>query len=136
MIDAGLTHLNISLDSLVPAKNEFITRRPDTSEHVLRAIDTALASKLTSVKLNVVAMRNFNDDELVDFVQLTQDRLLDVRFIEFMPFDQNDWNNGKFVPMDHMLEQLKQTYGDKLYRIENEHPSSTSRGYRIDGYQG
>ena len=136
MIDAGLTHLNISLDSLVPAKNEFITRRPDTSEHVLRAIDTALASDLTSVKLNVVAMRNFNDDELVDFVQLTQDRDLDVRFIEFMPFDQNSWNNGKFVPMDDMLGQLKETYGDKLYRLENDDPSSTSRGYRIDGYKG
>ena len=51
-------------------------------------------------------MRNFNVDELVDFVQLTQNRDLDVRFIEFMPFDQNSWNNGKFVPMDDMLGQL------------------------------
>ena len=40
--EAGLTHLNISLDSLVPAKNEFITRRPNTSEAVLKAIERAL----------------------------------------------------------------------------------------------
>ena len=64
-------------------------------------------SELLSVKLNVVAMRNFNDDEIADFVELTQARKLDVRFIEFMPFDQNDWSDGKFVPMHDMLEQLK-----------------------------
>lgn len=71
----------------MPAKNEFITRRPDSSKHVLRAIDKAIEIGLPSVKLNVVAMRNFNDDELIDFIELTKDKPLDVRFIEFMPFD-------------------------------------------------
>lgn len=84
---AGLSHLNISLDSLVPAKNEFITRRPDSSKHVLRAVDKAIEIGLESVKLNVVAMRNFNEDEFIDFIELTKDKPLDVRFIEFMPFD-------------------------------------------------
>jgi len=83
--------LNISLDSLVPSKNEFITRRPDTSKHVLAAVDQALDLGIESVKLNVVAMRNFNDDELFEFAELTKTRCLDVRFIEFMPFDKNDW---------------------------------------------
>ena len=104
---AGLTHLNISLDSLVPAKNEFITRRPDTSKHVLKAIDKALEIGLPSVKLNVVAMRNFNDDELLDFIELTKERPIDVRFIEFMPFDQNDWKNKKFISMAEMHEVVK-----------------------------
>ena len=62
--EAGLTHLNISLDSLVPAKNEFITRRTDTSKHVLRAVDSALELGILKVKLNVVVMKGFNDDEL------------------------------------------------------------------------
>ena len=71
----------------MPAKNEFITRRPDSSKNVLRAINKAIEIGLPSVKLNVVAMRNFNDDELIDFIELTKDKPLDVRFIEFMPFD-------------------------------------------------
>ena len=94
--------MNISLDSLVPAKNEFITRRPDTSKQVLRAIDKAFELGIESIKLNVVAMRNFNDDELIDFVELTKERPLDVRFIEFMPFDKNDWKNQKFISMSEM----------------------------------
>ena len=102
--DAGLTHLNVSLDSLVGAKNEFITRRPDTSRQVLAAIDQAVQLGIPSVKLNVVAMRNFNDDELLDFVELTRERPLDVRFIEFMPFDQNEWSWKKFISMIEMHE--------------------------------
>ena len=65
MKEAGLTHLNVSLDSLIPAKNEFITRRPDSSKQVLKAIDTAFEIGIQSVKLNVVAMNNFNCDEFV-----------------------------------------------------------------------
>ena len=86
----------------MPAKNEFITRRPDTSKHVLRAVDKAFELGIKSVKLNVVAMRNFNDDELIDFIELTKERPLDVRFIEFMPFDKNDWKNQKFISMAEM----------------------------------
>ena len=133
---AGLTHLNISLDSLVPAKNEFITRRPDTSKHVLKAIDKALEIDLPSVKLNVVAMRNFNDDEILDFIELTKERPIDVRFIEFMPFDQNDWKDKKFISMAEMHEVVKRQYADTVTSIEDEPASSTSRGYRIKGYAG
>lgn len=112
--EAGLTHLNISLDSLVPAKNEFITRRPNTSAAVLRAIDKAIEVGIESVKLNVVAMRNFNDDELLDFIELTKEKPLDVRFIEFMPFDSNDWKNNKFVSMEEMHQRVTAKYGDAV----------------------
>lgn len=132
----GLTHLNLSLDSLVPAKNEFITRRPDSSRHVLRAIDKALEIGLQSVKLNVVAMRGFNEDELIDFIELTKDRPIDVRFIEFMPFDKNDWKTNKFVSMSEMHESVTAKYGDEIKRITNEAASSTSKGYQVDGYKG
>ena len=43
-------------------------------------------------------MRNFNDDEFADFAEMTRDKDIDVRFIEFMPFDQNDWKSKKFIP--------------------------------------
>lgn len=53
---------------------------------------------MPSVKLNVVAMKNFNDDEFADFAALTKDKDIDVRFIEFMPFDSNAWSKDKFIP--------------------------------------
>lgn len=54
---------------------------------VLRTLDSALASpKLSSVKLNVVVVKGLNDNEVLDFVELTKDKPISVRFIEFMPF--------------------------------------------------
>ena len=133
--EAGLTHLNISLDSLIPAKNEFITRRPDSSKQVLKATDTTFDIGIQSVKLNVVAMNNFNCDEFIQFAELTKDRDLDVRFIEFMPFDENSWNNKKFIPMSEIHEKIKAVHPD-IARIEGEEKSSTSKGYKIPGYKG
>jgi len=93
LIDAGLTHLNLSIDSLVPEKNELITRRLNTTRNVLKSLDLALEKGVQSVKLNIVAMNKFNCDEFADFTELTRDRDIDVRFIEFMPFSLNDWSN-------------------------------------------
>lgn len=134
--EAGLTHLNISIDSLVPAKNEFITRRPNTSAVVLKAIDKAIELGIHSVKLNVVAMKNFNDDELLDFIELTKEKPVDVRFIEFMPFDANDWKNDKFISMAEMHKTVTAKYGEMVAPIGGELASSTSKGYRVEGYEG
>ena len=104
---------------------------------MLRAIDKAFELGIESIKLNVVAMRNFNDDELIDFVELTRERPLDVRFIEFMPFDKNDWKNQKFISMSEMHEIVERNYtAEAVEKIANEPASSTSKGYRIAGYQG
>lgn len=74
-----------SLDTLDPFKFEFMTRRRG-HEAVLKALDAALASSLKGVKLNVVVVKGLNDAEVPDFVELTKDKNLSVRFIEFMPF--------------------------------------------------
>ena len=106
-IENGLSHLNLrylfqapyeslsfthkflsahSLDTLDPFKFEIMTRRSG-HELVLRTLDAALASsKLESVKLNVVVVKGLNDLEALDFVELTKDKPISVRFIEFMPF--------------------------------------------------
>jgi cyclic pyranopterin phosphate synthase len=81
---AGLTRVNISLDTLDPAKYRAITRGGDLGR-VLDAIEAALAHDLAP-RLNVVAMRGFNDDELPALAELSRDRPLTVRFIEVMPF--------------------------------------------------
>lgn len=49
-------------------------------------------------------MKGFNDDEFADFVELTRDRNIEVRFIEFMPFDQNSWSNNKFLPQTAIMD--------------------------------
>ena len=63
-----------------------ITRRENTTEKAIAAVEKAVEMGVRT-KLNVVAMRNFNDDELLDFVQFVKDRPVELRFIEFMPFD-------------------------------------------------
>lgn len=68
-----------------PFKFEIMTRRMG-HDAVLRALDVALASALRSVKLNVVVIKGLNDMEVLDFVEMTKDKELSVRFIEFMPF--------------------------------------------------
>lgn len=88
---AGVTLLNVSLDTLVPAKFEFITRRKGC-ERVLGAIDAAVDAGYSPVKVNVCVMNGFNEDELVDFVALTEHKDIDVRFIEWMPFGGNAWS--------------------------------------------
>lgn len=102
LVENGLTHLNlryaleflvagrrdstqISLDTLDPFKFELITRRRG-HDAVVKALDVALASSLKSVKLNVVVIKGLNDAEVFDFVEMTKDKPLSVRFIEFMPF--------------------------------------------------
>ena len=70
--DAGLTHVNISLDTLVPAKFELLTRRKG-HDRVMRSIRAAVELGYDPVKVNVVLMRGVNDDEILDFVALTRD---------------------------------------------------------------
>ncbi|NXT71498.1 MOCS1 protein, partial [Chaetops frenatus] len=86
--EAGLNAINISLDTLVPAKFEFIVRRKGTN---LSSKATVLIFAgmlcLLYLQVNCVVMRGFNEDEVLDFVDFTKDLPLDVRFIEYMPFD-------------------------------------------------
>lgn len=84
LIDAGLTGVNISLDSLEAGKFQEITLN-GSFEKVFRGIELAADSQLKSVKLNVVSLKGVNDNEFVKFAELTKDREIDVRFIELMP---------------------------------------------------
>ncbi|CAI9103240.1 OLC1v1001691C3 [Oldenlandia corymbosa var. corymbosa] len=131
--ECGLNLLNISLDTLVPAKFEFMTRRKG-HERVMESINSAVDLGYNPVKVNCVVMRGFNDDEISDFVELTRDKPINVRFIEFMPFDGNVWNVKKLVPYAEMLDRVvKQFTG--VQRIQD-HPTETAKNFRIEGHQG
>ncbi|XP_019083001.1 PREDICTED: cyclic pyranopterin monophosphate synthase, mitochondrial isoform X7 [Camelina sativa] len=103
--ECGLDSLNISLDTLVPAKFEFLTRRKG-HDRVMKSIDTAIELGYNPVKVNCVLMRGLNDDEICDFVDLTRDKPINVRFIEFMPFDGNVWNVKKLVPYAEVMDKV------------------------------
>jgi len=133
--DAGLDALNISLDTLVPEKFEFVSRRPKAGHlKVLNSIEKSIEMDFTPVKVNCVVMRGLNDDEILDFVGLTQDKNIDVRFIEYMPFDGNKWNTKKMVPFSEMLEIIRTRYPD--FKRINDAPNDTSKGFKVDGFQG
>lgn len=103
---AGLTRVNVSLDTLRPERFEALARRPGLGR-VLAGIDAAIAAGLAPLKVNVVAMRGRNDDELADFAALTRDRPIFVRFIELMPVAENvELQRDAFIPASEILERL------------------------------
>ena len=113
---AGLKRVNISLDTLNPEKFKRITRY-DKLQDVLRGIETAKAVGLDPVKINVVAMRGVNDDEILDFGRLSIDSGWHVRFIELMPFTSETCSDAylggnkdnlqnMFIPVDEIKEKL------------------------------
>jgi cyclic pyranopterin phosphate synthase len=130
---AGLNQLNISLDTLVPAKFELLTRRKGHNK-VLQSIDTALGLGLSPVKVNTVVMRGLNDDEILDFVELTRDKPINVRFIEFMPFDGNVWNSKKLVSYMEMMDMIKKKF-PSIHRLKD-HPTDTAKNFQVEGFQG
>lgn len=107
---AGLHGINISLDTLDSERFNKCTRRTGL-EHVLAGLEQVLALRFPSVKVNVVAMRGFNDDELGAFVELTREAPITVRFIELMPFDASQiWRTGRFLSMERMLAGFTRLY--------------------------
>ncbi|XP_022793857.1 molybdenum cofactor biosynthesis protein 1-like [Stylophora pistillata] len=129
----GLNLLNISLDTLVPQKFEFVTRRKGWHK-VMESIDCALELGYNPVKVNCVVMRGLNEDEVCNFVEMTQNKAIDVRFIEYMPFDGNKWNFKKFVPYSEMLESISKTWPN-VEKV-SDHPNDTSKAYKVPGFSG
>jgi cyclic pyranopterin phosphate synthase len=110
LADAGLTRINISCDSLRRDRFAEITKR-DSLDRVLDGVDAALEAGLHPVKLNVVAMRGVNEDELVDFATFGRDKGVVVRFIEFMPLDaQQAWTNDQVLTYDDIRRTIGEVY--------------------------
>jgi cyclic pyranopterin phosphate synthase len=102
---AGLQRLNISLDTLDPARFVELTRR-DVLDGVLDGIDAAVAAGFDPVKVNAVLMRGINDDEVLPFLRMGRDKGVIVRFIEFMPLDaQGEWSQDHVVSHSEILER-------------------------------
>ena len=110
LVKIGLDGVNISLDTLDKEKFEKITRR-EGLDKVLEGLHLAIQSGIKSIKVNVVAMKDFNDDEILDFVNLTKFNDITIRFIELMPFDSHQiWKTGKFYRAEQIVNDLKSNY--------------------------
>lgn len=106
---AGVTLLNVSLDSLQRERFASITGR-DLLPDVLRGIERALQLGFAALKLNVVVIAGVNDDEILDFVELARKWPVSVRFIEYMPFQGNDWSANKLVTFKTMHGAIAKSY--------------------------
>ncbi|MCR4429684.1 MAG: GTP 3',8-cyclase MoaA [Tepidanaerobacteraceae bacterium] len=104
---AGLDRVNISLDSLKPERFHRITRRGRLAD-VLRGIDAALNAGLVPVKINCVAVRGFNDDEIGDFINLTRNYPIYIRFIELMPLGETGWGRGHYLSAEEIKDSIKE----------------------------
>lgn len=106
LIAAGLGRLNISIDTLDSERFRALTRR-DRLDDVLTGIAAAAASDLRPLKLNAVAMRGVNDDEMTDLVDFALAHDAEMRFIEQMPLDsEHTWNRQTMVTRDEILSAL------------------------------
>lgn len=123
---AGLNRVNISLDTLNEKRYSSITKGGNIKE-VLDGIEEAKKVGLTPIKLNVVLIGGFNEDEIENFVNLTRDEEIDVRFIELMPIGQaKDWSLDKFISNKIVLEKV-----GELKEIQKEDISSPAKYYKL-----
>lgn len=129
---AGLKAINISLDSLCAEKFAEITKRDDWDK-VMAGIKAAWNCRFDSIKINCVVMSGFNDNEILDFVDFVKDTAMNIRFIEYMPFPDNNWCKGSLIPYSMMKQRIESRF--RLVPLEAEH-GAVAKDYAIDGHTG
>lgn len=137
MAEAGLTGVNLSLDTLDPHLFQIITRRKGF-DAVVKSMDKILElNRLGAgikLKINCVVTRGVNDREILDFVELGREKDIEVRFIEYMPFDGNKWAKQKMFSYDEMLHVIRAKYPD-FHRLHDK-SGETSKSWKVPGFTG
>lgn len=124
----GVDRLNISLDTLNKTKFIAITGK-DFFNETLSAIKKAITLNFKSVKVNMVVIKDINNDELNDFIEYFKSFPVTLRFIEYMPFSDNQWDDSKFLSWQKMKSKIEEKYS----LIEIESDGKISKDYFIDG---
>lgn len=126
--DAGVSRLNISLDTLNPEKYAQLTRI-GRLEDALAGLEAAEKAGFTGTKINAVLIGGVNSDEIGELVALTKDRDIEFRFIELMPIGEcSGWDKERFIPGQTVLEAVPELVEDGM--------SGVSRMYRVPGWKG
>ncbi|HBG47862.1 MAG TPA: GTP 3',8-cyclase MoaA [Deltaproteobacteria bacterium] len=134
--EAGLNRVNVSLDSL--KRDRFIKMtRGDNLQQVLDGLDEALKVGLTPVKINMVVIKGFNDDEIVDFALLSRTRPFHVRYIEYMPFNtQEGWQRDKCLTAREIKEIIEAAAGPLEPVSDQTGAGGPARRFRFKGAPG
>ncbi len=127
--DAGLNRVNVSLDTLNEERYNEITRGGNI-EAVMEGLEAAMTVGLTPLKINTVVIKDFNDDEIMDFVQMTLNLPIDVRFIELMPIGQVG------VEGKHQFMSNKEIRGKLQGLIPVETEDSVAKIFKFPGAEG
>lgn len=127
LLDVNLDSLNVSLDTLHPDKYRYITCLGNLKD-VWDGIRIFLKNGL-KVKLNVVAIKGFNDNEVMDFIDLTKSLNLIVRFIEFMPITESIWGKETFLSVDEIKEIIEKNY--PLQEVGSEDASGPAKYFKL-----
>ena len=129
LAEAGLTRINVSLDSLLREKFAELTRR-DQFERVIEGLEElGKYPTIHPIKINAVAIRGFSEEEVLDFARLARRKAYSVRWIEFMPLDADQiWRKEDILAGGEIQALIEAEYGP-LVRITAGDPSETARRY-------
>lgn len=130
--NSRLRGINISLDTLQKERFFELTRR-DRFTEVMDTIDKLANESSFRLKVNVVAMKGVNEGEVNDFVALTKEAPIHVRFIEFMPFDGNRWQKEKVLSYAQILETVESQFS--IEKLQDK-AHATAKSYRVSGAKG
>jgi GTP 3',8-cyclase len=129
--DAGLSRITVSMDAVDPAIFARITRVPGSFERVVQGIRAAQRAGLEPVKVNCVLLRGFNDDQIVPFAKFARDEGVIVRFIEFMPLEEDRlWTPDSVIPIREAIAKLE-SFRPVVKLAPNSH-SETAVRYTFD----
>jgi len=126
---AGLRRLNISLDSLKP--DVFHELTGGDIQPVLQGMEEAIEAELLPLKLNIVLVRGINEGEIDDFIAMTRDHPIDVRFIELMPIGDHGENTARRISNQEVLAARHY-----LQPLPARYPGQPSSDYQVPGYRG
>jgi len=128
LADAGLTRVTVSMDAVDAGEFARITRVPNGYERVLAGIRAAQEAGLSPVKINCVLMRGFNDDQIESFAHFARRENVIVRFIEFMPLEEDRlWSPEMVVPLREIVERIGRVF--PMHSLAPNAASETARRY-------
>jgi len=130
----GVKNINVSLDTLKEDKFKFITRRDQFKKAYQNIL--LLVEEGFNVKINIVLIKGFNNDEINEFIELTKDLSVAIRFIEFMPFGGNEWAKDKLVTQNEILTLVNHYFGaSNIIKLRNE-TNFIARRFKIRNFKG
>lgn len=130
-VETGLRSVNVSLDSLDATTFEILSQR----KHFNKVVDNIqlLLDRGFHVKLNMVVLKDLNHLEIPAFIAMTKNSNLHIRFIEFMPFKGNGWDQQQVFSSDEIISLVKENYS---FQKLTDRPNDTARSFQVENFKG